>query len=58
MRLTVTPNTLVQLRAENDALRQRLAYLEAQLHAARQPQANADHAPRLPGSLPYSWEID
>ncbi|SMP00152.1 hypothetical protein [Paracoccus laeviglucosivorans] len=57
MRLNLTPKTPMQLHAENDALRQQIAFLEAQMQLLRQGEANTDQSPTLTTSTPYSWEL-
>lgn len=57
MQTNATITAASQLQAENDALRQRVAFLEAQLRLKSQSGANLDRPPVIPVA-PYSWEID
>lgn len=57
MHTTAAAATASQLQAENDALRQRVAFLEAQLRLKSLGGANLDRPPVTPVA-PYSWEID
>lgn len=57
MHTTAAATTALQLQAENDALRQRVAFLEAQLRLKSPSGANLDRPPVTPVA-PYSWEID
>lgn len=57
MQTEATAATALQLQAENDALRQHVAFLEAQLRLKSPSGANLDRPPMMPAA-PYSWEID
>lgn len=57
MQSKATADAMFQLQAENDALRQRVAFLEAQLRLKSPGGANLDRPPVAPVA-PYSWEID
>lgn len=57
MQISAASSNASQLQAENDALRQRVAFLEAQLKLVFAGGANLDRPPVIPAA-PYSWEVE